>query len=89
LGFSVAINALPNAPLERAGVRAAADADRYDPLLASTQAALRRRDHPAWHLSSWRTVASKVPTWLGLGSLLALALLLARGEPVARDAAHR
>jgi hypothetical protein len=77
LGFAVAVHGLPSAPLERPGMPQAAAADRANPNLAATQAALFRRQIAAWRLASWQTVAGKVPTWLGLGLLFGLAVSLA------------
>jgi hypothetical protein len=79
-GFAVFVHALPSVPFERPGTPQAAAADRADPRLAATQAALVRRRMPAWRLSSWQTVAGKVPTWFGLALLVGLGASLAFGS---------
>jgi hypothetical protein len=78
--FVAAIHVLPNASLERPGAAQSIDASHYDARLASTQVFFIRRNG-RWQLSSWQTVAAKIPTWIALSLLVTMGSLLAFEPP--------
>jgi hypothetical protein len=78
--FTGAVHLLPSTPLQHPNVAQTIDVSRYDTQLASTKVFFIRRDH-RWALSSWQTVAGKIPTWIGLSLLVTIALLLAFEPP--------